>query len=439
MSRFRSALVCLATAIVVATSGGVTAQAAEASQAGASSASDVTAAASSGCGKAPALNSGKHTIQSSGQNRSYILKVPANYDRNKPHKLIFGNHWLGGTAEQVAGGGSDGAVYAHYGLDALSNGSAIFVAPQGLNNGWANSNGQDVVFFDDMIRTVEAALCVDESQRFSLGFSYGGAMSYALACARPNVFRGVIAIAAPGGISGCSGGTGAVAYMGIHGVSDNIGAGRGMRDRFLSNNGCAAQNAPEPAAGSLTHTLTTYSCRAGFPVVWAPFDGGHQQGPVDGCRGCESGARSWVKGEMWRFISQFSSTPPADSGQVRNSGANRCLDVSAQSQSNGAVVQLWDCHDGANQQWSVTASKQLSVYGGKCLDAEGGGTSAGTRAIIWDCHGGANQQWNVNANGTITGVQSGLCLGTTNNGTANGTVAVLSACNGSTSQNWALS
>jgi hypothetical protein len=110
MSRFRSALVCLATAIVVATSGGVTAQAAETSQA---SASDVTAAASSGCGKAPTLNSGKHNIQSSGQNRSYILKVPANYDRNKPHKLIFGNHWLGGTAEQVAGGGSDGAPAQH--------------------------------------------------------------------------------------------------------------------------------------------------------------------------------------------------------------------------------------------------------------------------------------------------------------------------------------
>lgn len=107
-----------------------TAQAAETSQA---SAPDVTAAASSsGCGKAPTVNSGKHNIQSSGQNRSYILKVPANYDRNKPHKLIFGNHWLGGTAEQVAGGGSDGAVYAHYGLDALSNGSAIFIAPQGL-------------------------------------------------------------------------------------------------------------------------------------------------------------------------------------------------------------------------------------------------------------------------------------------------------------------
>jgi len=435
MSSIRSVLACLGAAIVMAAAGGAAAQAAETPQA---TASDVTAAASTGCGKAPTLNSGNHTIQSSGQNRSYILKVPANYDMNKPHKLIFGNHWWGGTANDVAGGGSDGSVYAYYGLDALAGGSAIFVAPQGLGNGWANSNGQDVVFFDDMIRTIEAALCVDQSQRFSMGFSYGGAMSYALACARPNVFRGVIAIAAPGGISGCSGGTGAVAYMGVHGVSDNIGAGRGRRDRFLANNGCAAQNAPEPAAGSLTHIITNYSCRAGYPVVWAAFDGGHQQGPVDGCSGCESGARSWVKGEVWKFISQFGSTPPADTDQVKNAAANRCLDVAAQSTANGALTQLWDCHTGSNQAWTVTASKQLSVYGSKCLDAEGAGTAPGTRVIIWDCHTGANQQWNVNSNGTITGVQSGLCLGTVNNGTANGTGVVLATCNGSASQNWSL-
>jgi poly(3-hydroxybutyrate) depolymerase len=433
MSSIRSVLACLAAAIVMAMSAGATAQAAGTPE---ESTTDFTAAASAGCGKAPTLTSGTHTIQSSGQNRSFILKIPAGYDRNKPHKLIFGNHWWGGTANDVASGGSDGAVYAHYGLDALSNGSAIFVAPQGQNNAWANGNGIDVVFFDDMIRRIEADLCVDESQRFSLGFSYGGAMSYALACARPNVFRAVIAIAVPGPVSGCSGGSGAVAYFGIQGVTDSMPNARAMRDRFVANNGCAAQSPREPASGSGTHITTTYSCRAGYPVQWAAFDGGHQQGPVDGCTGCESGARSWVKGEVWRFISQFSSTPPAETDQVRNSAANRCLDVAAQSQSNGALTQLWDCHTGSNQQWSRTASKQLSVYGGKCLDAEEGGTAPGTRVIIWDCHSGANQQWNVNADGTVTGVQSGLCLGTVNNGTANGTGVVLASCNGSASQQW---
>ncbi|MEU5154022.1 ricin-type beta-trefoil lectin domain protein [Glycomyces sp. NPDC021274] len=433
MSRFRTALACLAAAIVVATAGGATAQAAEAPQA---TAADVTAAASTGCGKAPTLNSGTHTIQSSGQNRSFILKVPANYDRNKPHKLIFGNHWWGGTAQQVAGGGSDGAVYAHYGLDALSGGSAIFVAPQGLDNAWANPNGRDITFFDDMIRRIEADLCVDESQRFSLGFSYGGAISYALACARPNVFRAVIAIAVPGPVSGCSGGTGSVAYFGIQGVTDSMPNARSMRDRFVANNGCAAMSPREPASGSGTHITSTYSCRAGFPVQWAAFDGGHQQGPVDGCTGCESGARSWVKNEVWAFISQFGSSTPTETDQVRNNAANRCLDVSAQSTSNGAVTQLWDCHTGANQQWTRTSAKQLNVYGNKCLDAEGAGTAPGTRVIIWDCHSGTNQQWNVNADGTVTGVQSGLCLATANSGTANGTGVVLSSCNGSNGQKW---
>jgi poly(3-hydroxybutyrate) depolymerase len=274
-------------------------------------------APSAGCGKAPGLSSGKQTIQSGGKNRSYILKVPDSYDSNFPHRLAFGYHWVGGTADQVAGGGTDGASWAYYGMQSQAGNSTIFVAPQGLNNGWGNSGGEDVRFTDDMIKQIEGALCVDTTQLFSVGFSYGAAMTYALACARPTVFRAV-AVIAVGQLSGCDGGTQPIAYMGIHGVSDgtlSISGGRSMRDRFVTNNGCTRQNPPEPAVGSHTHILTQYSgCRAGYPVVWAAFDGGHQQGPVDGCASCESGARSWVKPEVWKFFSQFGSTSPTSPG-----------------------------------------------------------------------------------------------------------------------------
>ncbi|WP_416970835.1 alpha/beta hydrolase family esterase [Streptomyces sp. 4F14] len=260
-------------------------------------------APSPGCGAAPTLASGTHTIRSSGKNRSFTLKVPDNYDRNRPYRLAFGFHWWGGTANDVASGGSDGYPWAYYGMLSQANNSTIFVAPQGLDNAWANTNGEDVTFIDDMLRALGRGLCVDTAQVFSVGFSYGGAMSYSLACSRPSAFRAVAAIAAPGPISGCGGGTQPVAYLGIHGISDSIQNGRALRDRFVRNNGCAPQNPPEPARGSLTHTLTAYSgCQSGRPVVWAAFDGGHQQGPVDGCAGCESGARSWVKAELWRFF-----------------------------------------------------------------------------------------------------------------------------------------
>ncbi|MFM9442326.1 ricin-type beta-trefoil lectin domain protein [Streptomyces acidiscabies] len=402
---------------------------------GAPSTTKDTRAGTAGCGRAPTLTNGKHTIQSGGKSRSFILSIPDNYDNTRQHRLVYGLHWLGGTAEQVAGGGSDGDVYAHYGLRRLANNSTIFVAPQGLNNGWGNSGGEDITFVDDMNRLIDNALCVDTTQRFALGFSYGGAMSYAIACARPNVFRAVAAIAAPGGISGCSGGTQPFAYMGIHGINDNIGAGRGLRDRFVRNNGCTAQNPPEPAAGSRTHITTAYSgCREGYPVVWAAFDGGHQQGPVDGCAGCESGARSWVKGEVWRFFTGTDPNPNPTAFRLRSQSAGRCLDVTGASPSNGAQMIISDCTTATSQQFARTG-QTLRVLN-RCLDVPDNAAS-GTRARIWDCTGGANQQWNVNTDGTVTNARTGLCLDVSGAGTAGGTAVIVWTCHNGANQRWA--
>ncbi|GIJ43591.1 hypothetical protein Val02_04770 [Virgisporangium aliadipatigenens] len=395
---------------------------------------ELVAAATPGCGKAPTLSSGTHTIQSGGKNRSFILSIPADYDNTRQYRLVFGFHWWGGTAEAVASGGSDGDVYAHYGLRRLANNTAIFVAPQGIGNGWANSGGEDVTFVDDMIRRLDNDLCIDTAQRFSVGFSYGGAMSYALACARPTVFRAVAAIAAPGPISGCSGGTQPFAYMGIHGVGDNPAAGRALRDRFVANNGCTPQNPPEPAAGSRTHITTAYAgCRDGYPVVWAAFDGGHQQGPVDGCAGCESGARSWVKDEVWRFFTG-GTTPTPTTFRLRGESSGRCLDVNGANSASGSQMIIWDCHANANQQFSQSG-RTLQVMG-KCLDLPAN-PAAGARVQIWDCDGGTDQQWNLNSNGTISNVQSGLCLDVNGAGTANGTAVVVWTCHTGANQRWA--
>ena len=129
-----------------------------------------------------------------------------------------------------------------------------------------------------------------------------------------------------------------------------------------------------------------------------------------------------------------SSPAPGVTGQLRGAGSNRCLDVGGRSQSDGALLQIWDCNSGLNQTWTATSNNQLTVYGNKCLDASG--TAAGTRVQIWTCHSGANQQWRLNADGTITGVQSGLCLDVTGQGTANGTAVVLWTCHGGSNQRW---
>lgn len=262
---------------------------------------------SAGCGKTPTLTSGTKSMSINGQNRQYIIRVPSRYDKNKPYKLIIGLHWRGGTMTDVSSGGSDGEAWAYYGQQRLANETAIFVAPQGLSNGWANSNGQDMAFIDQMRQTIENDLCVNQGQRFALGFSYGAAMSFSIACTRAKDFRAV-AVMSGGQLSGCSGGSDPIAYLGIHGISDNvlsISGGRTMRDKFAANNGCSKLNPSEPASGSKAHIKTEYSgCKTGYPVTWIAFDGGHGPAPVDG--GGDSGARSYTPGEIWKFFSQWS-------------------------------------------------------------------------------------------------------------------------------------
>lgn len=362
MVRYKALFAAFAAGALLALAGQAPAQAA-------APAAATPAAATAGCGKAAGLTSGSHTISSGGQNRSYILRVPNNYDQNHSYRLFVGLHWRGGTANDVDSGGTDGYNWSYYGLRRLADNAGngtIFVAPQGNGNGWANPGGQDVTFIDDLLRQLESALCVDTSQVFAGGFSYGAAMSYALACARPTVFRAV-AVYSGANLSGCSGGTQPVAYIGLHGLRDNvlpIASGRALRDQFVRNNGCTPQNPPEPANGSLTHIVTAYSgCKAGYPVVWAAFDGaGHDPGPRDGCT-CD-GWQTWTSGEVWKFITQFDSNtqppgPPVQTGvdyKLVAQHSSKLVGITGASTAAGALIEQESANGGLGQQFDFVDS-----------------------------------------------------------------------------------
>ncbi|GAA1262162.1 RICIN domain-containing protein [Sphaerisporangium rubeum] len=454
MSRHRPLLTALATTALLVLAMAPSALGSSTARPAAKSAA---LAPTAGCGKAPTLRSGTQSITTSGKNRSFILRIPDNYNNNTPYRLIFGFHWNGGTMNDVDSGGTSGYVWSYYGTRAISNNSAIFVAPQGFNNGWANSGGEDITFVDDMIRRIEADLCVDTAQRFAMGFSYGGGMSYSLACSRASVFRAV-AVYSGGQLSGCSGGNDPIAYIGLHGLRDpvlNISTGRSLRDRFVRNNGCTAQNPPEPASGSLSHVVTYYSgCRAGYPVAWAAFDQGHTPNPVDGRPGdFEPGENSWTRQVVWNFFTQFggsnptptatpTATPtvtptgnPPSTSALRGTGSGRCLDITGNAQSNGATAQIWDCNGGNNQRFTATSSGELRVNN-RCLDVNGAGTADGSSVIIWDCNGQNNQKWRFNSDGSITAVGANKCLDVSGAATANGSKVHIWSCNGGNNQKW---
>jgi polyhydroxybutyrate depolymerase len=241
---------------------------------------------SAGCGAATEVASGRFSIDAGDLSREYILALPDDYDSSRAYPLIFTWHPGGGTAQGTAGGFGGG----YYGLRDLADGSAIFVSPEGIDNGWANTGGRDLAFARAMLDRFEAELCIDNSRIFSTGFSYGGMMSNALGCAMGDVFR---AIAPMSGalFSGCEDGDDAVAVWAAHGDTDQVVSlanGERARDEFLERNNCQPESVPvEPGA-----CISYQGCDADNPVIWCEFSGGHTPAP--------GSAQA-----IWNFFSQF--------------------------------------------------------------------------------------------------------------------------------------
>jgi polyhydroxybutyrate depolymerase len=237
---------------------------------------------SPGCSSTAAAANGRVTIDVAGDPRDYILALPEDYDATRPYPLVFTWHPGGGSAQ--------GTANNFYGIRQLAADSAIFVSPEGIDEGWANTDGRDLAFFDAMLDRFEAELCVDESRIFSTGFSYGGMMSFALGCGRADVVR---AIAPMSGalFSGCLDGDAPIAMLGFHGTNDtvvDITAGVRARDEILERNGCG----PEDEAVEANGCLAFEGCSEGHSVSWCEFDGGHTPAPQSGQR-------------IWDFFSQF--------------------------------------------------------------------------------------------------------------------------------------
>jgi polyhydroxybutyrate depolymerase len=257
---------------------------------------------STGCGKAPPA-SNRYTIDVSGTMREYILAVPSNYDSNRPYRLVFAWHPLGGSAQQTAGNGNGG----YYGLQGASAGAAILVSAEGLqqngsgNRGWWNTGGGDIAFLRAMLDRFKAELCIDEGRIFSTGFSFGGMMSFAVGCT--GLFRAIAPMAGNSQVSGCTSGTQPAAVMGFHGDDDTvvpITGGRQARDIFVERNQCMQQTMPATPSwcdgvGQNNQPCTCVSyqgCTAGYPVTWCEFNGPHTPAPNSAAT-------------IWSFFSQF--------------------------------------------------------------------------------------------------------------------------------------
>jgi hypothetical protein len=282
---------------------------------------------SSGCGKAIGmLKTGHNKITSGGTERDFIIDIPADYKPGHPYRLFFCFHWYGGTDDSIASGqvefgrGGGPANYAYYGLKPLAlkaGDPAIFIAPQGLSNGWGGAE-KDHAFVDDMLALAKGNLCIDSTRVFATGFSFGGMFTYSLSTNHQKQFRAGVGIAPanwniwlPSPL-----GRDPIAWMQTTGMSDPNckwinDASQQLGSKFIGlqrgqDNGCTVPaDIPTTTVGSKTHMCYDFAgCKPGYPVKVCTFDGAHIANVGDGGTG-NAGKDSWVPPESWKFFTQF--------------------------------------------------------------------------------------------------------------------------------------
>jgi poly(3-hydroxybutyrate) depolymerase len=271
---------------------------------------------SAGCGKALGVlpKSGTYKISTVSGRGEFIIDIPANYNKDNPYRLVFGNHCMGGSAARVAeaekgtAGDDLSGFYSIKTMATKDNIQNIYVAMQGDAGGTWNAPN-DYTFWSDVLKHVETNLCVDTTRRFVAGFSFGAMFSYALSLQFPERIRAVATYApANWNFHQPTNRKIPIAYYQAHGTNDGTckwinndaskQGGKYCLLQHVQDNGCTGE--PKIATGS-THVTTEFTgCKEGYPVKFGSFVGGHQAVHTD------PGTNfNWIEKETWAFFKQF--------------------------------------------------------------------------------------------------------------------------------------
>merc|ERR1719502_228524 len=87
---------------------------------------------------------------------------------------------------------------------------------------------------------------------------------------------------------------------------------------------------------------------------------------------------------------------PSGAGvSIQSTVSSLCVDLPGGDTTNGALLWMWDCYGGANQQWTFQNGQLVYLpEPSKCVDLLGGNSTNGNRLGLWDClDGQESQQW----------------------------------------------
>ena len=189
------------------------------------------------------LDRSNGVIVSSGEERAFLLYVPASYDRTKPTPLVISLHaaalW---PAHQMNTSRWNRLADEHGFI-------VVYPAGSGVPRIWRAQPGEDpmvdVRFISELIDTLAASYNIDPTRIYANGLSNGGGMTFVLSCALSARLAAVGTVAAAQALpwSWCTT-TDPVPLIAFHGTADPV----------VPYDGGTSWASPKPFPGVLTWT-----------------------------------------------------------------------------------------------------------------------------------------------------------------------------------------
>ena len=197
--------------------------------------------------------------------RTFIRVVNKNYNHKSKHILVIGYHGLG------LDGNSPRVDHKWAIIEDLAGDTAIFIYGNALGGQWnGGSDSSDVIFFDELVKSVGDLYCIDQKRIFVHGFSNGAFFVNDLVAQRKDAIRGVISVA--GGGSGTR-----IPAMIIHGIQDpNVGYDSyapSTVNAYAAANGCKMPTNAESM--KLDSCQLLEGCPKDLPVKFCRWNGNH--------------------------------------------------------------------------------------------------------------------------------------------------------------------
>jgi polyhydroxybutyrate depolymerase len=163
--------------------------------------------------------------------RSYLVKLPTNYQAQNSYKLLLVFHGSGGSAS---------SIYSMAHFEQYSD-EYIVAYPNAKEVEWNDGCGcnvahrkgvDDLSFVDQLIADIQQKHHISTGEIYAAGFSQGGLFSQNLACNRSEVFKAVAIVAAPMSqqLAASCAPQAKLSVMMVHGIHDNVLPFMGLND-----------------------------------------------------------------------------------------------------------------------------------------------------------------------------------------------------------------